>query len=361
MIDVSIEQALGRFRLDASFRAEARIVGLFGRSGSGKTSIVNVIAGISRPTRGRVAINDVVLFDSERTIDVRPQKRRLGYVFQDDLLFPHLDVRRNLLYGFARAPEPRSIAVEHVTELLGLGSLLQQYPATLSGGERQRVSIGRALLAQPRLLLMDEPLASLDVPRRNEVLSYVETLRDELAIPIVYVSHSVAEITRLADTLVVVAEGRCIAVGDVEEVMGRPELRPHTGRYEAGAVIETRVISHDAEFGLTTLGFEGGKLVVPSAEAPTGERIRARIRARDVSLALMRPDSISIQNILEATIEAIADDLTAIVDIQLRVGSTMLTARITRESLQRLGLVRGQPVYALVKAVAFDRRSVGYA
>jgi molybdate transport system ATP-binding protein len=361
MIDVDIEQTLGRFELKVSFRAEARIVGLFGRSGSGKTTVVNAIAGVSRPVRGRIAINDAVLFDSARGIDVAPQKRRLGYVFQDDLLFPHLDVQRNLMYGARLAPMPHSIVPERVIELLGLGALLRQYPGTLSGGERQRVSIGRALLAQPRLLLMDEPLASLDVPRRNEVLSYIEMLRDELAIPIVYVSHSVAEITRLADTLVVISDGRCIASGDVEAVMGRPDLRPHTGRYEAGAVIETHVLSHDLEFGLATLAFDGGTLVVPSADSLIGERVRARIRARDVSLALTRPDGISIQNILQATIDSLPETLTAIVDVQLKVGKASLTARITRESLHRLRLERGQPVYALVKAVALDRRSVGYA
>ena len=360
MIDVDIERRVGDFELKVAFQAEAPVVGLFGRSGSGKTTVVNAIAGILRPRRGRIVINGETLFDSDRGIDVAPERRRLGYVFQDDLLFPHLTVGANLLYGYRRA-SARVIDPDHVTELLGLRALLNRKPETLSGGERQRVAIGRALLAQPRLLLMDEPLASLDLRRQNEVLRYIEQLRDDLVIPIVYVSHSVAEITRLADTVVLLSEGKSLAVGDVESVMGRMELRPHTGRYEAGAVIETSVMSHDVEYGLTALGFAGGQLVVPNVEALVGERVRVRIRARDISIALERPNAVSILNVLEARVTAISQEEGAIVDVGMTVGDTPLVARITRKSLAGLDLRPGQRIYALIKAVSLDRRSVGYA
>jgi molybdate transport system ATP-binding protein len=362
MIDVELSQQLGDFRLDVAFRAEAPIVGLFGRSGSGKTSLVNALAGISRPQRGRVVVNGATLFDSEHGIDLPPERRRLGYVFQDDLLFPHLDVEANLLYGFHRAPRAeRVIEPSHVIDLLGVRELLQRLPDALSGGEKQRVAIGRALLAQPRLLLMDEPLASLDVQRRDEVLRYIELLRDDLSIPIVYVSHSVAEVTRLADTLVLLSEGKAIAVGDIDEVMSRLDLRPQTGRFEAGAVIDTVVAAHDPGYELTTLRFTGGELLVPSVEGLVGERVRVRIRARDVSLALTRPEATSIVNVLEGEVVAFSAEDGPVVDVRLRVGEAPLLARITRRSRDLMALAEGQRVYALIKAVSFDRRSVGYA
>lgn len=362
MIDVDIEQRLGNFELAVAFRAEAPVVGLFGRSGSGKTSLVNALAGVSHPRRGHIIVNGETLFDSKRGIDLAPERRRLGYVFQDDLLFPHLDVEANLLYGFHRAKAAaRRIAPSHVIDLLGLKALLRRLPDALSGGEKQRVAIGRALLAQPRLLLMDEPLASLDVLRQNEVLRYIEQLRDDLQIPIVYVSHSVGEITRLADTVVLLAGGRSLATGAVDDVMGRLELRPHTGRYEAGAVIETTVESHDLDYDLTTLRFDGGALIVPNVEALVGERVRVRIRARDVSLAAAAPDRISILNALQGTVVAITHEDGPIVDVQLRIGAASLVARITRRSWADLGLVEGLQVCALIKAVSIDRRSVGYA
>lgn len=362
MIDVDIEQRLGTFELAVAFRAEAPIVGLFGRSGSGKTSVVNALAGTMRPHRGRIVINGETLYDSARGIDLPPDRRRLGYVFQDGLLFPHLDVEANLLYGLHRAPAAaRVIDPAHVVELLGLSTLLRRLPDKLSGGEKQRVAIGRALLAQPRLLLMDEPLASLDVPRQSEVLRYIEQLRDDLHIPIVYVSHAVGEITRLADTVVLLADGKALASGPVDEVMGRIDLRPHTGRYESGSVLETVVAAHDLSYGLTTLHFEGGELVVPNVEALVGERVRVRIRARDVALGIARPTGLSVLNVLPAMLVSVATEDGPIVDVQLRVGRVQLVARITRRSVNELALREGQQVYALIKAVSLDRRSVGYA
>jgi molybdate transport system ATP-binding protein len=362
MIEVDVEQHLGSFHLQVMFSAEAPIVGLFGRSGAGKTSLINAIAGITKPTRGQIRINDVTLFDAEKGINLPPEERRIGYVFQNALLFPHMDVEANLLYGQKlRSAKDRFIKEARVVELLGLGALLRRKPKTLSGGEQQRVAIGRALLAQPRVLLMDEPLASLDVPRKAEILDYIERLRDELDIPIAYVSHSVAEITRVADTVVVLSDGKCLAVGDVEDVMGRLDLKPATGRYEAGSLIETHVAAHDSDDQLTTLAFEGGELIVPRLGAAIGDRVRARIRARDVSLASKRPVDISILNVLPGRVIAVDADAGPVVDVQLAIGNAALNARITRRSMRQLGIRVGQDVFALVKAVSFDQRSVGFA
>jgi molybdate transport system ATP-binding protein len=362
MIDVDIEQRLGNFDLAVTFSAQARIVGLFGRSGAGKTSVINAIAGITKPRRGSIAVDGRCLFDAARGIDLRPEVRRIGCVFQDALLFPHLDVQANLLYGHRlRRSTERFIEQGKVIDLLGLGPLLRRTPASLSGGERQRVAIGRALLAQPRILLLDEPLAALDVPRKAEILDYIERLRDELRIPIVYVSHAVAEITRLADTVVMLADGRCIGVGAVDAVMGRPDLASLTGGHDARSVIDARVVAHDAGDRLTTLAFHGGELVVPMLHTPIGARVRAGIRARDVSLALRKPSQISILNVLPAHVMAIGVERDATVDVQLAVGSASLTARITARSLRELGIREGQHLHALIKAVSLDERSVGYA
>ena len=361
MIDVDIAERRGAFQLDVKFVADAPIVGLFGRSGAGKTTIVNAIAGIGNPSRGTIRVNGHVLFDAARGIDLPPERRRIGYVFQDGLLFPHLDVEANLLYGQRRrAASERVIADERVIELLGLQALLRRKPGTLSGGEKQRVAIGRALLAQPRILLMDEPLAALDVARRHEILTYVERLRDELAIPIVYVSHTVDEITRLADVVVVLADGKAMAVGKAGDVLGRLDLPAATGADEAGAVVEARVTRHDAERLLSTLAFDGGELYVPRIASAVGERVRARILARDVSLALHRPSDISILNILGGTVTAIGEHSDAIVDVQVVVGAALVNARLTRHSVRELDIRVGRDVFALIKAVALDQRTFGH-
>jgi len=362
MIDVDIAERRGAFQLDVKFTADAPIVGLFGRSGAGKTTVVNAIAGVGKPSRGTIRVNGHVLFDAARGIDLPPERRRIGYVFQDGLLFPHLDVEANLLYGQRRRrSSERVIADERVVDLLGLQALLGRKPATLSGGEKQRVAIGRALLAQPRILLMDEPLASLDVARRREILSYVERLRDELAIPIVYVSHAVDEITRLADVVVVLAEGKTVAAGKPHDVLGRIDLPAATGSDEAGSVVEARVARHDAGRLLTTLAFDGGEFQVPRIASAVGERVRARILARDVSLALRRPQAISILNILEGTVAAIGDQSGAIVDVQVTVGAVLVNARLTQHSVRELDVRVGRRVFVLVKAVALDQHTFGHA
>jgi molybdate transport system ATP-binding protein len=361
MIDVDIEQRFGAFELAVRFAVDAPVVGLFGASGAGQTSIVDAIAGIAKPRRGAIVINGTRLFDSSRRIDVPPERRRIGYVFQDPLLFPHLDVQSNLLYGLWLCPAAdRFIEPARIIALLGLGALLQRRPATLSGGERQRVAIGRALLAQPRILLMDEPLAALDVPRKREILTYIERLRDELRIPIVYVSHSVEEITRIADTLVVIADGRCTAVGDVHTVMSGLDSLQATERYEAGSLLDTWVVAHDRHHQLTTLGFDGGELVVPAIDALPDAHVRARIRARDVSLATGRPVGLSILNVLPGVVTTMRAAGGPAVDVRVAVGNATLTARITQRSFEELGIHEGMDVHALVKAVSLEQRGTEF-
>jgi molybdate transport system ATP-binding protein len=362
MLEVDVAVQRGGFALEAAFRSDAPIVALFGRSGSGKTTLVHAIAGIVRPVRGRVEIGGRTLFDASRGIDLPPERRRVGYVFQDALLFPHLDVRANLAYGEARTPvAERFIDRERVLALLGLGPLLDRRPATLSGGERQRVALGRALLASPRALLLDEPLASLDGARKAEILAYIELLRDEFRLPMIFVSHAIEEVTRLADHVVMMSEGRVLAEGVAAEVLSRPELAALAGRFEAGAVIEARVAAHDARYELTTLAFAGGELVVPNLDALPGEPVRVRIRARDVSIALHRPTALSIRNVLAATVVSIGHEYGAIVDVVLDIHGAHLVARVTRQAADDLALRPGLAVHALVKAVSIDRRSAGFA
>jgi molybdate transport system ATP-binding protein len=352
-------------RLIARFAAPASgITALFGRSGAGKTTIVNMLAGLVRPDRGRIAIGGETLFSTEDGIDVPPERRRLGYVFQEGRLFPHYSVRGNLAYGVRRAVAHPTIGFDTVVALLGLGPLLDRRPGDLSGGEKQRVAVGRALLAAPRLLLMDEPLASLDQPRKAEILPFIERLRDELRLPVIYVSHAMQEVVRLADTLVLLSEGRVAAVGPVEELTSRLDLRPLTGRYEAGAVIRAAVDAHDVTDGLSEIAFPGGRLRVSHVPLPLGTPVRLRIRARDVALATTRPSGISIRNIFAARIVEIAPDRGPLVDIKLDIGTPQqpvaLWARITQRAAQDLGLAVGREVFALLKTVAVDRGSYGH-
>jgi molybdate transport system ATP-binding protein len=363
MLEVTAKKRLGGFSVDLNFSCRANgLTAVFGRSGAGKTTLVNMLAGLVRPESGRIVIGGTTLFDSDRGIDLPVERRRLGYVFQEDRLFPHLSVRANLIYGFKRTPRAeRSIQPEQIIELLGLGDLLKRRPRDLSGGEKQRVALGRALLANPRLLLMDEPLASLDQARKEEVLPFLERLHGELAVPIVYVSHAMEEIVRLADTLVLVSDGRVVAVGPLETLTSRLDLRPLTGRYEAGAVIEARIAGHDETFHLSSLDFAGGTLRVPRLEDPAGTEIRVRIRARDVSLALAPPEATSILNVFPGVIREISDEAGALVDVLLDLGGATLWARITARSRHDLALAPGSRVYALVKAVALDRSALGRA
>jgi molybdate transport system ATP-binding protein len=361
MLEIDVEKRLGDFSLQTAFTCEtAGITAVFGRSGAGKTSLVNALTGLLRPDRGRIVLRGQTLFDSAKGIDLPPEKRRLGYVFQEGRLFPHLSVRGNLTYGYRRAPvAERAIGLDQVVALLGLEALLERRPGALSGGEKQRVALGRALLANPRLLLMDEPLAALDQPRKEEILPFIEQLKRELDLPVVYVSHAMGEIVRLADTLVLMSGGRVEAVGPLEELTSRLDLRPLTGRYEAGAVLTTKVSGQDRNFGLTELSFSGGRLRVPHLNLPLGQQLRVRIRARDVSIALSPPENISILNILPCIIKEIGEEKAPQIDLQLDAGGAPIWARITARSRTALGLKPGLQVYALIKSVAIDRQALG--
>ena len=359
MLSVSITHRLGGFTLDAAFDAAGGLTALFGRSGAGKTSLVNAIAGLIRPQRGHIAIDGEVLTDTDTGRFVPPHRRRVGYVFQEGRLFPHLNVRQNLVYGRWFAPKGTTGGgtFDQVVGLLGIAHLLGRRPAGLSGGEKQRVAIGRALLAQPRVLVMDEPLASLDEPRRAEILPYIERLRDEMRVPIVYVSHSIAEVTRLATTLVVLSDGQVAAIGPAAQVMGRIDLFPLTGRAEAGAILTTRVAGHDRQFGLTMLRAAAGELRVPRLDLPDGATVKVRIRARDVMIALSPPEGLSALNVLPGTVAEVARGDGPIVQMRLDCAGEALVARLTRRSVDALALAPGLPVYAVIKSIAFDHQT----
>jgi molybdate transport system ATP-binding protein len=357
---IDIRHRLGAFDLAARFESHGRLTALFGRSGAGKTSLINIIAGLIRPDYGRVVVNGDTLLDTERGFVVPKHKRRVGYVFQEARLFPHLTVRQNLLYGRWFAPRAeRRERLDHVVDLLDVGPLLQRRPGQLSGGEKQRVAIGRALLASPRLLLMDEPLASLDEGRKAEILPYLERLRDDVQVPIVYVSHSVPEVARLATTMVLLSDGKVVATGDVAEVMGRIDLFPLTGRYEAGAVLEMLIAGHDAEYELTVLHSPAGELRVPRIDLPVGAPLRVHVRARDVMIGLSAPADLSALNVLAGRVAEIGPVSGPIVDVRLDLNGDALLARVTRLTIDRLGLQPGRPVFAIIKSIALDRRSLG--
>lgn len=353
MIDIALRRRLGGFALDVTFSAPSGVTALFGHSGSGKTSVIQAVAGLARPDAGRIAVAGTVLFDSERRIDLPPPRRRCGYVFQDARLFPHLSVAGNLRYGLRRADHPADPAQwAQVVGMLGIGPLLARRPHRLSGGEKQRVAIGRALLMRPRILLLDEPLAALDAARKAEILPYLEGVRRLSGVPILYVSHAVEEVLRLADHVVLLDNGRVAATGPVAEIFARPDLAHLTGDGEAGAIIDGQVTAIDAAWGMTTLSFPGGDLHVPDCPAPLGARLVLRIRARDITLARDPPAAISTRNLLAGTIIGLRDVSAAQVDVSFAVGPTRLYARLTREAVARLALAPGTPVHALIKGVA---------
>jgi molybdate transport system ATP-binding protein len=363
-IVVNARKALGAFRLDATFEVPlAGLTVLFGPSGAGKTTVMNLIAGLHRPDEGRIAVGDTVFFDSAQGVNVPVQARGLGVVFQDGRLFPHLSVRHNLEYGLRRARgRVAAVNLDAVVDLLGIRALLARRPHTLSGGEKQRVAIGRALLAQPRLLLMDEPLASLDAPRKAELLPYIERLRDELRVPIVYVTHALDEVLRLATALVLIDGGRVLAAGPLAEVLQRPVARGLLGAAQLGTLVFGRVEGHDPHYCLSTIACDGFSLRVPRLPLPPGAAIRVRLPAREIALALARPVDVSITNRLPGRVAAVEPDDGPYCAVQVRIGtSTMLTANITRESADRLALAPGLAVWCLIKTVALDAGALALA
>ena len=343
---------LENFALDAAFSAPAvGVTALFGPSGSGKTTLLRCIAGLERAT-GTLQVNGEVWQDDTKFVPTH--HRPLGYVFQEASLFPHLSVRANLEYGLKRIPSAeRKVRLEQVVEWLGLGRLIERGdPARLSGGERQRVAIGRALLTSPRILLMDEPLSALDTASKQEILPYLERLHRELDIPVLYVSHALDEVARLADHLVLLEKGRVIASGALNETLARLDL-PTAHFDDAGAVIEATVGQHDETYHLSQLDFSGGNLWVGKVKRAPGSKVRARVLARDVSIATQQPHGSSITNILHARIAEIRDEGPDKVNVRLTLGdSHVLLSRITRRSRDLLGLTVGMDVFAQVKSVA---------
>lgn len=359
MLRLSVRRRQGTFHLDVNLAAGAGVTALYGRSGSGKTSVINMVAGLARPDEGRIEVDGRVLFDSTANIDLVPERRRLGYVFQEHRLFPHLSVRGNLVFGRNRLPDAeRSVDFDQVVGVLGIAPLLDRRPANLSGGEKQRVAIGRALLASPRILLMDEPLAALDSGRKTELLPFIAELSRQFAIPILYVSHAMDEVLRLADTLVLMDSGRVAAAGPLEQLMADPALRPLTGRYEAGAVVAAIVASHDSAYGISRLSFGGGTLLVSRTDLPVGAKVRVRIHARDIAIAIEPPERVSIRNVLAAVVTSVTPADSFLVDVVLSCGGAPLWVQITALAQAQLGLVPGMRVHALIKALTIARGDV---
>jgi molybdate transport system ATP-binding protein len=359
MSEISVNEIQARFvlqredfALDAVFSAPADgVTALFGPSGSGKTTLLRCIAGLER-AQGSLQVRGET-WQSKNTF-VPTHKRPLGYVFQEASLFPHLSVRANLEYGMKRiSPSERKVPLDQVVEWLGLSFLVERKnPALLSGGERQRIAIGRALLTSPRILLMDEPLSALDTNSKQEILPYLERLHRELNIPVLYVSHAMDEVARLADHLVLLENGRVIASGALGETLARLDL-PTAHFDDAGVVIEAAVARHDDPYHLTRLDFTGGSLWVGKIDQPPGSSVRARVLARDVSIATQQPQATSITNILSGIITEIRDEGPDKVMLRIKLGeSQVLLSRITRRSCDQLSLFTGREVFAQVKSVA---------
>jgi molybdate transport system ATP-binding protein len=350
------------FAFDVAFRAGPGVTALFGPSGSGKTTAIRLLAGLMRPDQGRIVVDGATLLDTAVWVAVPAHRRRIGVVFQDALLLPHLSVRANLTYGrWFTAPSARRIGFDPVVEVLGIGSLLARRPETLSGGERQRVAIGRALLMSPRLLLMDEPLASLDAARKREILPFIERLRDEFAIPIVYVSHAVEEVARLADHVVRLERGRVAAAGTPAAVLGPAAPLTDMDRFDALSILTATVAAYRADYDVTLLEHPAGRIVLPGRVRTDGA-VRVVIRATNVALAVGAPGPISVRTVLQGQLTALETDAGPIARATIRLaGGETLQAYATRLATDSLGLAVGQPVQALVKAVTIDERGVAGA
>ncbi|NOD78922.1 MULTISPECIES: molybdenum ABC transporter ATP-binding protein [unclassified Ruegeria] len=357
-LSVRLQHRLPDLDLDVRFEAPPGVTVLFGRSGSGKTTIVNAVAGLLRPEAGRVAVEDWVLFDTDRGQWLPPHRRRLGYIFQEGRLFPHLTVRQNLAYGRWFAPKrAQREDPEKVIAMLGIGHLLDRRPAGLSGGEKQRVAIGRALLASPRLILADEPLAALDEARKAEILPYFERLRDEVSVPILYVTHSAAEVARLATSVVALQDGKAVRHGPASEVLADPSVAP-AGVRAVGAVLEVQVAQHHAD-GLTELNANGARLFLPRIAHDVGAQLRIRIPAQEVILSNQKPEGLSALNVLSGSVASIrsGEGPGAIVSVTTPAGSVL--ARVTRRSVAALNLQVGSPCHAVIKTVALAPQDVG--
>lgn len=356
MLQVSLQYRCADFSLEVAFDAPTPgVTALFGRSGAGKSTLAQLLAGLWRPQSGRVLLEDQLLFDSRQGVNVPVQRRRIGYVFQDLRLFPHLNVEHNLRYGLRRASAGRpAISWHHTIELLDLAPLLQRRSTQLSGGERQRVALGRALLSQPRLLLLDEPLAAIDAHKRGELLPYFERLRDELSLPIVLITHQFEDLLRLANRVVLLDGGRVLAQGELPELSLRAEMRAVLGPEAVGAVIEGIVERIDGPSGLATVRIGSSPLLVPATGLSHGKRVRLQLLARDLIIATTRPAGLSVRNQLSGTISSIEDDGPHNTLVGIDAEGVALQARVTTSAARQLFLQRGLAVWVLVKAVSLQ-------
>lgn len=351
MLELNFTQTLGSHCLQVNESLPATgITAVFGVSGAGKTSLINAISGLTRPQQGVIRLNGRVLNDASAGVMLPPEQRRIGYVFQDARLFPHYRVRGNLRYGIA--PQMAG-QFDKLVALLGIGHLLDRFPWSLSGGEKQRVAIGRALLTAPELLLLDEPLASLDVPRKRELLPYLQNLAREIHIPMLYVSHSLEEILHLADNVLVLDNGAVKAFGPLESVWGSKVMHPWLPAEQQSTVLKTTVIGPHEHYAMTALAVGGQQLWVPQLDMPPGSTVRVRIQATDVSLALVMPQHTSIRNILQARVIESYDD-NGHVEVKLDLGGAILWGRISPWARDELGITPGLELFAQIKSVSIS-------
>jgi molybdate transport system ATP-binding protein len=358
---VDIRARAGAFELAVAFEtAETGVTALFGPSGAGKSLTLAAVAGALKPDAGRIVADGEVLFDRAGRIDRPMERRAVGWAFQDGRLFPHLDVEANLRYGLKRARgRPARVGFDEVVETLDIRPLLRRRTRDLSGGERQRVGIGRALLSQPRLLLMDEPLSALDAARKAEVLPFLERLKG-LGLPVLYVTHSLSEVLRLADRLVLLEAGRTVAQGPAAELVSRPDLPMLAARADTAAALDAVVTAHDERRGLSRLDAMGASLLTPLIARPVGAKVRAVVLARDVLLATTQPAGLSARNVLPGRIESLTAraDGAVLARVALGDGPRILSA-ITRDAVEALGLAEGAAVWAIVKSVAVEGATGG--
>jgi molybdate transport system ATP-binding protein len=362
MIEVDVRLKVGVFSLDVAFANGVGVTALFGQSGAGKSLTLNIIAGLLKPDAGYVRLNGEALVDVERGVFVPVSRRRIGLVFQDSNLFPHLSVKQNLLYGRWFAPRgDRRIDFDAVVETLGIANLVSRSPTRLSGGEKQRVAIGRALLSCPRLLLLDEPLAALDVERKLEILPLIERVRDEFDVPIIYVSHAVEEVVRLASCVVIIDGGRVKSVGDPAEAFNRFAYASAANRFDRSSVLTATVEETSVAHGLTKLRHSAGTIWIAGSAGNSGSPARVIVKATDVVLSLVPPQEISARSVLGGKVANIQfEGPIATIEIELKDDGRLL-ATITRGALEDLALKIGSPVYALFKTAALDERSIGMA
>lgn len=352
--DIALQQ--GSFALKAQFSGDmSGVAALFGASGAGKSSLLRVLSGFETGAQGTVSLAGQVLQDAQTFVP--PHKRGFGMVFQQPRLFDHLDVAGNLRFAARRARGLPGPQFDAVVEALDLAPLLAQPSRTLSGGERQRVAIGRALLARPRMLLMDEPLTGLDNRRKAQILPYIARLPQQFALPVIYVTHAVDELTRIADKMIAMDAGRIVAHGDLPDVFPRLDIDTGGSHFEAGAILQGQISGHDPQMHLSFVTVEGMRLSMPAAPLDIGTPVQLRVRARDVMLSTTRPEGLSAQNILPVTITQIIEEPdTAFAELFLKVETQTLRARVTRAAVAQLGLVQGGQAYAVLKAISFDKR-----